>query len=116
MLINFWATWCKPCVEELDALSDVYENWRKESGIRIIAISIDDARNASKIKAFVNSKDWPFEVYNDNNGDLRRAMNVSNIPHSFLINKQGEIVYEHTSYTSGDEAQVYEEIKKISNK
>lgn len=116
MVISFWASWCKPCVEELDAISEVYENWQKESGIRLIAISIDDARNSSKIKAFVNGKDWPFEVFNDNNGDLRRAMNVNNIPHTFLINNKGEIIYEHTSYSPGDETLLYEEIKKLSVK
>jgi len=114
ILISFWATWCKPCVEELDAISEVYENWKQETGVRVYAVSIDDSRNTSKIKPLVNGKEWPFEVYNDLNGDLRRAMNVNNVPHTFLLNSKREIVYEHNSYSPGDEEEVFEQIKKLT--
>ena len=80
MIISFWATWCSPCKKELNNISDVYEDWQDETGVKVIAISIDDARNKHKVKPYVDSKAWDFEVYLDANQDLKRAMNVNNVP------------------------------------
>lgn len=115
-IIDFWATWCKPCILELDNISDQYPRWQKETGVKIIAISIDDARNAAKVAPFVKGRDWTYEVYIDENSDFKRALNVGNIPHTFLLNKQGEIIWQHNSYASGDEDELYELIKKEAAK
>ena len=115
-IIDFWATWCKPCILELDNISDQYPRWQKETGVKIIAISIDDARNAAKVAPFVKGRDWTYEVYIDENSDFKRALNVGNIPHTFLLNKQGEIIWQHNSYASGDEDELYEMIKKEAAK
>jgi peroxiredoxin len=114
-VINFWATWCKPCVRELTNISDVYPDWVEETGVKLIAISIDDARSMSRVSPFVNSKGWEYEVYVDPNSEFKRAMNVPNVPHTFLLNGKGEVVYQHTSYTDGDEEELYEMIKKLAN-
>lgn len=112
-VINFWATWCKPCIMELNNLHEVYEKWQQETGVKIIAISIDDVRNSKKVAPFVKGRNWKFEVYLDENGDFRRAMNVNNPPHSFLVNSKGEIVWEHNGYATGDENFLYEQIKRL---
>lgn len=113
MVISFWATWCKPCVQELTAIADLYDDWKSETGVKIIAISTDDSRNSAKVLPFVNARNWEYDVYLDSNGDFKRAMNVNNIPHTFLINGKGEIVWQHNSYAPGDEADLYEELKKV---
>jgi len=113
IVISFWATWCKPCAKELNAISEVYDDWQEETGVKVIAISIDDARNAAKVAPFANGKDWPFEIYVDANSDLKRALNVNAIPHTFLLNADKEIVWQHTSYLDGDEEELYEEILKL---
>ena len=113
MVISFWATWCKPCTKELNAISEVYDDWQEETGVKVIAISIDDARNAAKVAPYANGKDWPFEIYVDANSDLKRALNVNAIPHTFLLNADKEIVWQHTSYLDGDEEELYEEILKL---
>ena len=113
IVISFWATWCKPCAKELNAISEVYDDWQEETGVKVIAISIDDSRNAAKVAPFANGKDWPFEIYIDANSDLKRALNVNAIPHTFLINAKKEIVWQHTSYLDGDEEELYEEILKL---
>ncbi len=110
MVISFWATWCKPCIKELDNISDVYEDWQEETGVKVIAISIDDARNAALVTPFVNAKGWEYDMYLDKNSDLKRAMNVINVPHTFLLNGDKEVIYQHTSYAEGDEDELYEHI------
>lgn len=113
MIIDFWATWCKPCKKELDAIAEVYEEWQKETGVKVIAISIDDARSSAKVVTDVKAKGWTYEVYIDENQDFKRAMNVNNVPHTFLVNGNGEIVWSHNSYAEGDEAKLYEALKQV---
>ena len=113
MIISFWATWCKPCNKELNAIREVYEDWQEETGVKLVAISIDDARSASRVKPHVDGNDWPYEVYLDHNQDFKRAMNVVNVPHTFILNGEGEIVWQHTSYVDGSEEEIIEEVRKI---
>ena len=113
MVISFWATWCKPCKKELNAIAEVYEDWQDETGVKLIAISIDDTRSMSKVAPYVNSSDWEYDVYLDSNSDLKRAMNVSTVPHTFLINGEGKIVWNHKGYIDGDEEELYEQIEHL---
>jgi peroxiredoxin len=114
LVINFWATWCKPCVKELMTIHDLYEKWQEETGVKIIAVSIDDARNSSKVGPFVNSKGWDYEVYVDENSDFMRAMNVANVPHTFLLDGKGNIVWQHNNYLPGDEHELFKQIKALT--
>ena len=114
IVISFWATWCKPCIKELNNIAEVYEDWQDETGVKVIAISIDDARNMSKVKPKVNALLWDYEVYCDPNGDLKRAMGVSTVPHTFLLNENKEIVYQHTGYKDGDEYDLFKKIEALS--
>jgi len=114
VLVSFWATWCKPCVQELTAFNEEYADWADETGVKIIAISIDNARSTSSVAPFVNSKGWDFDVYLDPNGDFKRAMNVGNVPHTFLIDGKGKVVWQHSTYLPGDEAKTFEAIKKVA--
>ncbi len=114
VIISFWATWCKPCITELINIADKYEQWQKETGVKLIAISIDDARNSIKVSPFVKGKGWDYDVYLDQNQDLKRAMNVNNVPHVFLLNGDMEIVWQHNSYAEGSEDHLFELVKKVA--
>jgi len=114
IIISFWATWCKPCKKELDAIAENYAEWTKETGVKLIAISIDDARSSGKVVTDVKSKGWEYEVYIDENQDFKRAMNVNNVPHTFIVDGSGKIVWSHNSYTEGDEEKLYENVKKVA--
>lgn len=113
IIIDFWATWCKPCIEELNAIHEVYADWQKETGVKVIAISIDDARTMNRVGPFINARNWAFESYIDPNGDLRRAMNVNMPPHTFLINGKGEIVWQHVGFVEGNEEELLDQVKKL---
>ena len=113
-VLAFWATWCVPCINELDAISEVYEDWQDETNVELIAISTDDSRTKKRIRPLVNGKDWEYEILLDDNQDLKRALNISVLPH-LLVVKNGKIVYRKTSYTPGSEDELYEIIQKYTN-
>lgn len=114
MIISFWATWCKPCKKELDAIAENYAELKKETGAKLIAISIDDARSSGKVVTDVKAKAWEYEVYIDENQDFKRAMNVNNVPHTFIVDGNGQIVWSHNSYAEGDEDILFENVKKVA--
>lgn len=112
-IISFWATWCGPCIKELDNINDVYEEWQKKYNCKLVAVTIDDARNTPKVKPFVDGKGWPYTILSDENKDLARAMNVNNPPQTILVDKEGNIVYVHNGYTEGTELELEEAMKKL---
>ncbi len=114
MIISFWALWCKPCINELTTIADVYQDWQEETGVKLVAVSIDDTRSTAKVAPTVNAKGWEYEVLLDANGDFKRAMNVNMIPHTFLINGNGEIVWQHTSFSEGSELELIEMVRKVN--
>lgn len=115
-VVSFFATWCKPCLAELTNIDNVYEEWQEKYKMRLIAVSVDDSRTAHKVKPFVTSKNWTYDVLMDGNSDLRRALNVTNPPTTFLIDKQGKIVYTHTGYLEGDELELEKKIAELAGK
>ncbi|MFT5919334.1 MAG: cytochrome c biogenesis protein CcmG/thiol:disulfide interchange protein DsbE [Granulosicoccus sp.] len=115
MIINFWATWCAPCKKELNNIAEVYEDWVDETGVKLIAISIDDARSQTRVLPYINGSSWDYEVYIDENQDFKRSMGVNNVPHTFLVDGSGNIVYQHNNYAPGDEDELFEKIIDLLN-
>jgi cytochrome c biogenesis protein CcmG, thiol:disulfide interchange protein DsbE len=114
MIISFWATWCKPCIKELTTIADVYEEWQEETGVKLYAVSIDDSRSTAQVKTLVNGKSWEYEILLDKNGDFKRAMNVNAVPHTFVVNGKGEIVWQHTSFSEGAELDLINVVRKLN--
>lgn len=112
-VLSFWATWCAPCKKELDAIAEVYEDWKKNYDVEVIAITIDDARALPKVKPMVEQKGWQYTILSDANQDLQRALNVPSVPQSFLLDTKGNIVYSHSGYVAGDEDELEEKIKEL---
>ncbi len=114
MIISFWATWCKPCLRELNTIKDVYGDWQDETGVKLVAVSIDDSRTSARVKTMAESSAWDYEVYIDQNQDLKRAMNVVNVPHTFIVDGNGNIVWQHTAFVEGSEEELIELIRKLN--
>lgn len=112
-VISFWATWCTPCKKELDAVAEVYDEWKEKYNMDLIAVTIDDARSLPKVKPMVAEKGWEFTVLSDANKDLMNALNFQNVPFTFLLDQNGNIVYQHSGYIPGDESTLEEEIAKL---
>lgn len=115
IVISFWATWCKPCKLELNTIHELYPDWQDETGVKLIAVSIDNERTKNMVKPYINSAAWDYDVWMDVNGDFKRAMGVNNVPHTFLVDGNGKIVYSHSGYVPGDEEILYEHIVELTN-
>ena len=114
IIISFWATWCKPCKAELNTIAEDYDDWMDDTGVKLVAVSIDDARSSSRVEPYINAQGWDYQVLLDPNGDFKRAMNVNNVPHTFLLDGNGIVVWDHNNYSPGDEKELYNEVLKIS--
>lgn len=114
VIISFWATWCSPCKRELNTIHELYPDWQEEFGVTLVAVSIDDEKTKNSVPVYVNGRAWDYLVLMDPNSDFRRAMGVNNVPHTFLVNKEGVIVYSHNNYAPGDEDNLYQELVKIT--
>ena len=112
LLLSFWATWCKPCLEELIEFQKIYDDY-KEKGFKMLAISTDSERTVAKVKPFVKSKNYNFPVLFDTNSDVARIYYAYAIPHSILMDKDGKIVYSHMGYMRGDEIVMRNKVKEL---
>ena len=106
VIISFFATWCKPCMNELKAIDELYTDWQDETGVEMYIVSIDQGQDIQKVAPLVNGNGWEYKVLLDPNGTLKRAMNVQNVPHLFVIDSKGKTVYNHAGYTPGDEDEI----------
>ena len=109
-IVSFWATWCIPCINELDAIVDIYDDFEKDN-IEVIAISTDDARTKKRVRPMINGKDWNFKILLDENHDLKRALNIVGIPHT-IITKGTKIIYRRIGYSPGEEVDLFEFIRE----
>jgi len=113
IIIDFFATWCKPCNRELTAISEVYEDWQEETCVKLIAVSIDQAQNINKVKPLVDNHGWPYEVLLDPNSDFKRALGIQMIPYVLIVDGDGNIVYKHNGYTEGAEEELIQKVREL---
>lgn len=113
-VISFWATWCKPCNNELDAIAEVYEDWQDEYDMELVAITIDTRRAFAKVPGWVETKRWDYRVLHGNETEMQTAFNFQTIPQTILIDQEGNIVYRHNGYQEGDEIELEEKIAELA--
>ena len=112
-IIDFFATWCQPCNRELDAINEVYEEWQEETGVKIFAVSIDQAQNINKVKPLVSNHGWEYDVLLDPNSEFLRAVGGQMIPYTLVVDAKGKIVYKHSGYTDGAETELIKKVREL---
>ena len=108
----FWATWCAPCLNELDAINELYDTWKTELSMELVAVSIDDTRTQKRVKPLLNGKKWTYTILLDTNQDLKRALSIANVPYTIVVKNQ-KIVYIHNGYSQGAEIELYNKLKEL---
>lgn len=114
VVVSLWATWCVPCIKELEAIKEVYEEWQEETGVKIYAVSVDDSRTEKRVRPMVNGKAWDYEIVLDPNHDFKRAVGASAIPMLFVA-KDNKILYRRNGYSPGAEDELYAKLQELSN-
>ena len=112
ILISFWATWCKPCIEELTQYKVIYKEYESR-GVKILAISTDNEKTAAKVRPMVKSKGFPFTILLDPNSEVARKFYVPSVPYVVILDKLGNISYSHLGYMKGDEIKVREKLDEL---
>ena len=111
-IYSFWATWCAPCIQELEAINDVYEDWKTQVNVELIAVATDDARTQKRVKPLVNGKGWSYQILLDTNQDLKRKLGIANIPYLVIV-KNGKIVFIQNGHTPGAEEELLAKLKSL---
>lgn len=113
-VISVFATWCKPCLRELKAINDLYPDWQDETGMKLVAISIDEAQDMHRVKPLVESEGWEYEVLLDPNGEFKRALGIQMVPYLMILDGNGNIVESRNGYTDGSENHIIEKIRELT--
>lgn len=113
-VISFWATWCKPCIKELNAFMDYAIDLEDEVNLKVLAVSIDDTRNSSRVAPLVEGQGWEYNVLLDENQDLKRNLGIVNVPFTLVLNSKGEVVWKHSGYSPGDEEHLAEVVEEVA--
>ncbi len=111
-VITFWATWCLPCLKEHPTLQQIKEKY-KDKDVQIIAISVDSPRSMAKVKSYSRSHKYDFVYLVDPDREMASQLLVNDVPQTFIINKKGKVVYQHTGYRKGDELELEKELLKL---
>jgi len=111
-VFSFWATWCAPCINELDEMNDVQEEWKKDLNFEVIAVSTDDSRTQKRVKPLINGKGWEYKILLDTNQDFKRALSIVNIPYTIVV-KNNQIVHIQNGYVPGSEDELYKKLKSL---
>lgn len=113
LVVSFWATWCLPCMEELNAVNDKLSGWKEQKNFNFVAVSIDDPRTVNKVKTVVKGKNWSFDdVILDPGQSIKRQLNIANVPMTLVFYKD-KLVYTHVGYVPGDEDELFDKVKNL---
>lgn len=112
VILDFWASWCKPCKEEMPYFIDLY-NQNKDSGFAVVAVNLDESRD--KLNGFIEklNTDVPFYVLHDKDSKIAGDYKIETMPTSYVIDKKGVIRYKHEGFENSYKEQFENEVKKL---
>jgi thiol-disulfide isomerase/thioredoxin len=111
-VVSFWATWCKPCKEEMKAMAPIYDKMKDK--VTYIAISIDNTKTMARVASYIKSQGYTFPVLLDPNSDVFLALNGTNVPYTLIFNADGSLHSKHDGYLEGDEAKLEKELADLT--
>jgi peroxiredoxin len=115
VLIDFWATWCKPCIQELPYISEL-DKRHGEKGLQVVTITIDSPKSQSKVKPFVKGSGYNFRVLLDGDMEVRKLFGGKDIPLTILISQSGTIEFMHIGYSPGNEKELFKVVDSFMAK
>lgn len=110
-VIDFWATWCKPCIKAIPKLNKVYEKF-KDQGVSFISINCDGPRSIAKAVPMSNSLKIAYPLLLDINSDVKNQLNLAAFPTLIIVNEVGKIVYIHEGYADGYNEEITQALEK----
>lgn len=105
VIVDFWATWCKPCIKGFPGLQELFEKY-KDRGLKVVAVSVDSPKSRSRVGPFIKSKKYSFEVLLDTQGRVAKKYNAVTIPRAVLISPDGEIACATVGYRPSNHEQM----------
>lgn len=115
VLVVFWATWCTHTITGLNEIADLYEDWKSETGVKVVAIATDNSRSSQKVKGVIEANEWEYEFYMDENADLIRAVGAQQAPYLIIYDGKGKRVWEKSTYLAGDDEVIYEKLIALTD-
>ena len=115
MIIDFWATWCEPCKKQMRYL-DLFHNHFKELGLKVLTVNTDTPKSMSKVKPYVRTKGFEFNVAVDPNSQIKKKMKIQQMPTTIIVDQDGTVVYRHKGYVPGDEVGILKAITELLDK
>ena len=112
MIIDFWATWCEPCKKQMRYLDLFYSHF-KQSGFNVLTINTDSPKSMSKVKPYIRTKGFDFNVAVDPNGQIYKKLKIQQMPTTIIIDQDGSVKYRHKGYVPGDEVCILKAITKL---
>jgi thiol-disulfide isomerase/thioredoxin len=113
-VIDFWATWCKPCLKAIPELNTIFKQY-KDKGVSFIGINCDGPRSVAKVGPMSKSLQIEYPVLLDIDSTVKTQLNLSAFPTLIIVDSKGKIVWIHEGFTSGDEKEIIAQIEKFSN-
>lgn len=110
-VLDFWASWCKPCLKGMPYIDQIYEDY-KVKGVSFVGVNTDGPRSQSKVKPIVKSLGLQYPMILDMNNNLMNDLNVSLLPTLLIVDSNNKIIYRHEGFVKGDEKRIREEIDK----
>mgnify|MGYP001215051107 CR=1 FL=1 len=112
MVINFWFLACEPCIKEMKYL-DVYNTKYEKYGFKVISVNTDNSRTFNRVKPFVKSKKYSFDVYSDPKSLFFRKLGGLQCPYLVVVDGEGNLINKHIGYNPGDEIKLEKEIVEL---
>jgi len=110
-ILVFWKSCSAKCIDNLEAMHEIWKDILEDKGVKMIAICTDCVGSWTHVRPLVNGNSWEFETYIDVNCDLKRAMSVTNVPCTIIIDQSQNLICRYDGYCLGIETILCEEIQ-----